>query len=441
MSVPSFQIQFPAAPGSGSRLVVPPAPSGAADNYIRQLGQQEKPRELLVCHNLLGPDDLNRAKAEAAKLYPLMLENTGLMLEYGQTAVAALNNVANQLLHDVKPIDIPEVTQAVGQLTKEMRRIRGKYDISDPRIREQLIKWAQAPRKAFILFGRAVDLIDALRQDAAGIDSQLSGVAGTLNDATEEVLRNINFYDLIYTTNEQEVENVIGVTAVKELVVALALADVEEIKVDPNDLSKRRELERKRRLTDFITNMNANIMEYKNRLFVGWTTSPNVTAMRSLNLGVAQQLDLMVNLTIPSYKLTVVEWQMQAQTLQASQLAALVSASFNEVMVAFANASAQVVPLIAEQTQTPVLSPVTIAAMANGIERQCEGLITAFANGRARQDESNTAIVHASRLIQHSTERVTEEVIKGLIHQTAERAAKVVITDVTPPPAALTSGA
>ena len=48
--------------------------------------------------------------------------------------------------------------------------------------------------------------------------------------------------------------------------------------------------------------------EFKQRLFVAWATSPQVRNIRTISYGLGQRLGLLITLTIPVFKLTVVQW-------------------------------------------------------------------------------------------------------------------------------------
>lgn len=425
---PKFDVQFPVPAGVTTQLNVPPSPQGQADPFMRQLATTQQTRESLVCKTLLQPGTLARAEAIADELYPKMLTNTVMMMQYGQSSVEGMNSLIDRLLKEVEPVDIPELTSLMHELSVSMRKIRGKYDVSDPKIRAKLEEWSRGPRRAYIFFGELITLIQALMEDAQSIESQLERVKAQLADKTEELMRNVARYDQLYVTNEQEIINVVGAIAIMELIVDRAREEMESIEVDPDDPTHRDLVERKRYLGEFATNMEIRITEYKNRLFVGWTTSPNVTNMRTLDVGMAQKLDLLINLTIPTMKATIVQWRMMIQAMQAARMDKEVSGEANKWLRAYSAASAEAVPMIAQQVQTPSLTPETIAAMAQSIQQQADGLIAAYQKGYELRAEVDDAIVKAQRVIQQANVRISEEVVNGLVAQ----ATKPVYTDITP---------
>jgi uncharacterized protein YaaN involved in tellurite resistance len=247
------------------------------------------------------------------------------------------------------------------------------------------------------------------------LEQQLDRVKGFLAGKEQQLTRNVHLYDELYATNEQEIKNVIATIAVMEAIHDQAAAMAAEIHVDVNDPSQRDAAERKRMLSEFVNNMEIKITEYKNRLFVGWTTSPQVTNMRTLDVGLAQKIHLLIDLAIPTMKGTILQWRMLIQAGQGADMERVVAASVNEWLTAYAAAGAEAVPRIAEAVQTPTLTPQSIAAMANSIDQQATSIVEAYENGKARRAEVDDAIVAAQRVIQSATARVSDTVVNDLV--------------------------
>jgi len=408
-NTPAFQVQFPMVPGASETISVPPPPQGQADTFFKQAAATPKTRESFSCKSLLAGESLEHAQGYARQLYPQMLSNTQIMMDFGKDAVAGMNKLIDTLLREVGPVDIPELTAIMRNLNNEMRKVRGKYDVSDSRVRERLENWGKGINR---FFGQTKSLIASLMEDAMSIEQQLDRVKATLVGKEQQILRNVGMYDQLYRANEQEIMNVIRSIAVMELVRDLAQEEAASIIADPNNQADRDKLERKRLLADFIQNMEIKMTEYKNRLFVGWTTSPQVTNMRSLDVGLAQKLDLLMNLTIPVMKGTIVQWRMMIQAQQGAQMERVVAEAANEWLTAYANAGAQAVPLIANAVQTPSLTPQTISAMAASVEQQTQSIIDAYESGKEKRAESDDAIVKAGRVISAATNKLSTKIIE-----------------------------
>jgi uncharacterized protein YaaN involved in tellurite resistance len=404
-------------PSAQPPLATPPAPHGQAATFLEQSAGNEQSREQLVCKELLSPDQLGIARQYAAQLYPQMLDNTALFMSFGEDSVAGMNALIDRLLKEVKPVEIPELTAIMTDLTKDMRQIRGKYDISDPAVREKLEKLKNGTQRVFGIFGQTKTFLEMLMEDAQSIDQKLDRVKAALSEKSAQMLRNVLLYDEIYDANEAEISKVIGTIAIMELVRDLAAAEAASIQVTLGDPASRNAAERKRLLAEFIANLQVKIIEYKNRLYVGWTTSPQTTTMRTLDVAVAQKLHLLLNTTIPVMKGTLLQWRMMVQTQQAADMDRVVAESANEWLTAYSAAAAQVVPMIAEQAQTPSLTPQTIYAMANAIEQQADGIVKAYQAGREKRAQVDDAIVKGQRIIQAATEHVSGTVVTELVDE------------------------
>jgi uncharacterized protein YaaN involved in tellurite resistance len=412
---PSFQIQFPVAPNAQPQLVVPPQPASPGDQYLKQVAQSSDARTALVCKDLLSPQGRQQAEEWAQQLYPQMLANTQVFMSFGQDAIAEMNSLIDSLLKEVEPVDIPELTAMMRQLNDEMRNIRKKYDVSDDRVRERLEHWTGGIGR---FFGHARSLIEALMEDAMSLEQQLDRVTGQLGGKEQQIVRNVHIYDSLYETNEAEIQKLISAIAVMELIRELAASDAAAIVVDAADQADHEKSERKRMLAEFANNMDTKIAEYKNRLFVGWTTSPQVTNMRTLDVGLAQRLDLLINLTIPTMKGTILQWRMLIQAEQGVQMEQVVAGAANEWLTAYTAAGAQAVPLIAQGVQTPTLTPQSITAMAAAIEQQANGIINAYNDGKVKRAEADNAIVEAQKVIADSTNRVSDAIVNKYVEET-----------------------
>jgi uncharacterized protein YaaN involved in tellurite resistance len=395
--------------------MVPPQPTSPGDQYLHQAAQSADARSALVCKDLLTPQARQQAEQWAQRLYPQMLANTQVFMAFGQDAIAEMNSLIDSLLKQVEPVDIPQLTAMMRQLNDEMRNIRQKYDVSDDRVREKLEHWTGGIGR---FFGHARSLIEALMEDAMSLEQQLDRVTGQLGGKEQQIVRNVHIYDQLYETNEAEIQKLISAIAVMELIRDLAANEAAGITVDASNEADHEKSERKRMLAEFANNMDTKIAEYKNRLFVGWTTSPQVTNMRTLDVGLAQRLDLLINLTIPTMKGTILQWRMLIQAEQGVQMEQVVAGAANEWLTAYAAAGAQAVPLIAQGVQTPTLTPQSITAMAAAIEQQANGIIDAYNDGKAKRTEADQAIVEAQRVIADSTNRVSDAIVNKYVEET-----------------------
>jgi uncharacterized protein YaaN involved in tellurite resistance len=228
------------------------------------------------------------------------------------------------------------------------------------------------------------------------------------------MLKNVSFYDQYYVLNEAEITNLIYRVGVMEIITELARQKAAQITVGDAALGDRGS-ERQAELGSFASNMDVKIGEYKSRLFVAWSTSPQIRNMRTLDIGVAGKLNELANLTIPTMKATLVQWRMLMQTYQAKELGENVAKTSNDWMQAYAAAGAQMVPEIARMIQEPTMQAATFAAIADSFSKQADGIIDALNMGDQRRAENDEAMMAASDIMRKATDRINDAQLQRVL--------------------------
>jgi uncharacterized protein YaaN involved in tellurite resistance len=391
----------------GSIVGGSPPPSGTADVALSTLVSDGVPRTL-ECRDLLTPAQRTQAADVAKRSYPGMLANTDQLASFGGTAVDQVNAQVTRIFHEVGPVNIPELTQIMHEINDRMREFRNKYRPTDPKVREAFDKFMDSVKG---IFRKGRDFVQMLFEEARAVEQQLDRIAGQLADKQQQLKRNVVLCDELYKANEAAIGQLIGVIAVMEDVRDLAVAEAQSIKVDPNDPQHRDEQERLSRITEFIQAIEVRINEFQQRLFVAWSTSPQVRNIRTLNYGLGQRLALLSNLTIPTMKLTIAQWGLLLQANQAAKMQEAVADGANEVLTAYASASGAAVPAIAHMIQTPTLRPETILEVAASIDEQAKGIEEAVKYGQQRRAEVVTAIATAQDSMSQTSQRLSRTVI------------------------------
>lgn len=371
-------------------------------------------RKTLSCASLLTGETRTKAESEAAQLLDEMLGNTQVFSVYGTEALKGVNDLIDRLLHEVEPTKVPELIALMQGLNDEMRGIKAKHDLSDPKVREKYEKMRNQNSRIRGFFGRIKTQIEMLLEDAQSIEKRLDHVEDELGGKQLQLLRNVSYYDQLYEENEAEILKLIYVIGVMELIRDLAAKRAESIVEGDASLGDRQG-EQKAKVIELSTNMEIKIAEYKGRLMVAWATSPQVRTMRTLNVGLAERINELICVTIPTMKGTIVQWRMLVQSADANQLAEAVAKSNNEWLEAYSAAGAAVVPRIAEANATPTLAPQTIAAMADSIAQQADGVIKAFETGEQRRAEMDQAMIEAKTVIDASTEKVNDAAVENVL--------------------------
>ncbi|GIF98650.1 toxic anion resistance protein [Catellatospora citrea] len=391
----------------GSITGAPAQPAGSADSALAAVARTGEPGRL-VCADLLSPAQREQALALAKQSYPRMLADTDRLAGFGNGAIDQVNTQVQRIFREVGPVKIPELTQIMHEINDRMRDFRRRYDPADPRVREVFDKFMDAVRG---VFRKGRDLVEMLFEEARSVEQQLDRIAGTLVEKQQQLKRNVVLCDELYKANEAAISQLVGVIAVMEQIRDLAVAEAASIRVDPADVDRRDKEERLARITEFIQAIEVRISEFQQRLFVAWSTSPQVRNIRSLHYGLGQRLALLVNLTIPTMKLTIAQWGLLLQANQAAQMQQAVADGANEVLSAYAHAAGTGVPQIARLIQTPTIRPETILEVAASIDAQAKGIEDAVRFGQQARAEVVSAIVTAQESMSASSQHLSRTVV------------------------------
>lgn len=379
-----------------------------------------KAQQELLAMNLLDKTAQNLARKQAAADYPSLVDNNQMLLQYGNDVLAAFNKLVQDMKAKIKPLDIPEMNSLMDGLSKDMRQLKTKWDTSDPKV----AKWVQDHVngvKGFL--GKSKSLIDLLMEDAMNLYQRIDKVRGTVGSREIDIVTNVGYLDKFYTANEAEVLALVVKIAQMEAVRDMALDEAGKMKVtgQPGDAASRR----KAVVTEFAHNMDIKIGEFKNRLFLGWAQGPQITTKRTLNLSVAVRLNTLLNVTLPSVDFAIEQWKLTLEAQEAALIIQAVDNFSNDVQRTAAEAGAKMVVFIANVTNTPSLRPETIVAIAQSVEDQAKGLAEAYADGRKRQLDVDTAMLDGATKITNAQQTVSAAVLNAHIAKAKEAEAYV----------------
>lgn len=410
MSDTQVQIAFPKVDTGSTALVMPVAPVGVVNEGLAVSAASAQGRQALECKSLLLGETLVRANREAADLLPKMLSNTEVLMQYGESSLEGVNSLIDKLLHDVEPVKIPEVKKMMSNLNREMRGIKRKYDVSDPKVKEKYDNW-KGGMLGFIHSGRS--LLDLLMDDVKSIEKQLDSVEKDLDDRAYQMRRNVSYYDSLYEQNEAEIVQVIYVIGVMELIRDLAAKAAGSI--TDEDSSDPRHGERKAKIAELAANMELRISDYKARLFVAWATAPQVRTMRALNVSLALRLNSMIKIGIPTMKGTILQWRVMIESQDAGKVMDAVGETVNDQLTNFFGAAGQIVPMIADTVNAPMLKPETVFAMADSILAQANGIVQAMQAGADQRAELDSAMVKSKQVIDSAANTVSDAIVDRIV--------------------------
>ncbi|WP_237721747.1 toxic anion resistance protein [Cutibacterium avidum] len=366
---------------------------------------------------MLTPEQQEAARKVAAQQFPRLLADTDALGTFGDQALSAVNSQVNRIFQEVCPVQIPELTSIMNEINDRMRAFRRNYGPSLNReVRETFDKFADAVKG---IFRRGRDIVEMLFEEARSVDQQLDRIAGQLATKQHELRRNVVLCDELYQANEASIAQLVGAIAVMEAILDEAAKAQAAIVVEPSAPDGRVKQEERARITEFMTAMQTRINEFQQRLFVAWSTSPQIRNIRALHYGLGQRLALMVNLT--TMKLTIAQWGLLLEAQQAAGMQKAVAEGANEVLSAYAAASGQTDGEISRTMQTPTLDPQTILDVAESLDQQATGLEDAVRYGESARQE----VVAATLVAQSSIARTSADLDKTAAELVVKSANKV----------------
>lgn len=422
---------FPGTAEPSRELVVPPAPASTTSTELVKVVVGKtiaEAQQTLDCYAILSPEEQQQAHQIADELYPQMVgsrdhaPNTSLVLTYGTSALDGVNRVVDKMLAENSDVKVPELLQSMKELNRRMRDIQRGWDTSDPQVAERLKKLAQAASKGKKWWRAGRTWLDDFRDDITSMESHLNNTEEVLSGGMDRVLRNITSSDQLYLANEQGIRKIIFVVGVMELLYNRAVDEASAIEV--TEAFGDRSGEDKSRLVAFAQTMQMRIASNKGRLFVAWTTAPNLRQQRMIQEGVVVKVNETIYNGLPVMRLVLAQWRAQAKALEVSMLTDLVNAQQNEWLIALDRSSTATTQQLAAANATPALAPATVAQMAKGIADRAEIIIAAMEQSFVNYDALEASIVQGKQAINQADDRLTTEFVERYVERAFERNAE-----------------
>jgi uncharacterized protein YaaN involved in tellurite resistance len=412
VSSPGLDIDINAAVGVQPEA---PAPTTAALGQQTDLVLANGP-QALVCKALLSHDAEAKATVYARQVWQTLAANPAELAKFGSEAVDGVNSLASRMLHEAgRAANIPELTQLTDELDDKLRGFTGKYDRSD-KVKESRESYEKMKGKVLDFFNQYRDMLHMLLKDAKGIEAFLDSLSAQIIDKQGQLTLNVEMCNQLLAENEKAISNLTGVIAIMEIVRDEAAAAMNAIVIDDSSPDARVKREQRDQIAEFIQQLDVRIGEFKQRLYVAWATSPQVRNIRTISSGLAQRLGLLNLLTIPVFKLTVVQWVAVMQADQAAELGESVAATNEDALAAFAKASGEIIPRVAKAIQTPSMSPESVLLIAQSLNEQSKGIAEAYRFGIVERQKVEAAIMKGEQSMAASKDEqaaVVSELIAG----------------------------
>lgn len=417
-----------ASPQLVAQIPQEPVPSGQVV-ALSALATTPDSRGRLICKDLLVGDTLARAREEARKVFPEMMANTQVVAVFGTDSLDGVNRLNDRMLSERPPVDIPELREAMKNLSRRMRGIGSKYDPNDPKV---LAKYARVKDGILSRIHLGKTFLQEFLDDVRSLDGFFDEIEKSLSGRQFQLLKNVGYYDEFYQLNEREIANLIYKIGVMEIIRDMAAEYASRIPVGDSNAGDRGAEERAKVL-ELVTFMENKIIAFKGRLWVAWAMAPQIRTMRAMSVGLSARVDETVGITIPTMKGVVVVWQTMSEAQQAEQFNSAVEGTYNAAMMMFANAAKVSIPAMATALSRPALDPRTVLAWSESLSAQADGIIVAIEAGQKKRAELEQAMIAGKTVIDAATQRVNNAQIE-LVLKAAQQPAPEVRTSIPPQP-------
>lgn len=398
--------------------IVAEIPIGPAEKALNDHIGNTSPKGV-DCFSLLDEATQTVIATEAVEIYQRMSDDTAFLMEYGQDAVDSMNALIDSLFNDINPVEIPEITELMENLTGEMGTLHDKYNVRNPKILKAIERAIEG--KGRFLWSKADNHVQGMLYDARDTKGKIDMVHTELMAKKQHMLKNASMYDRLYQMNQIEILKMIRVIATLEQVRELAENDMKAIAADPEVISAGESNEKVGEISDFIRLVDLQINAFKDRLIYGWTTGPDIRRSRHAVVALAHSINSLMKLTVPTMQGTVLKWILLVEAKQAAQLKGIVADAANMWNVAGAEASAKAIPEITRAALAPVITDETIDRIAELANLQTKELLDVYNDVNQQQQASNDAMYRTRLALQKSNIELAEVAIDDDLIQRAKR--------------------
>lgn len=390
------------------------APAGASESALVKV-DLNKPLEQFSCRTALSATERMQLEAASAQLLVLFKKDRAQLSAFGDGALDDLNATVAHILREQGKLRIPEVEKMTKEMAFVIKDFRRKYRNDDPKLLEALEKFADSVKG---IFRAGKDFFDRLYIDSQSAVERLDGVAKKLIEHKGVLDRNVFLADELYEKNEVALLKLQGVIALMEQILELMHAEAVTKKQELDSMPAGQSPERRKKEEELnlhlemIEELEVRRSEFVQRLFVGFSTAPQIRNLRKVSNSLSQRLQLLVSLTIPTMKLTIAQWGMMLQMDKAGKAIETVNDLNNDVLQGYAQATGEAIPRLALLSQTPSTTPTTIMVLAESIQTQHEGMVHAIEEGQRMRAELDHTVVQAIDLMSKSGTKYQTRVIE-----------------------------
>ena len=381
----------------------------------------------------LSPEQQSAISAKAPALVDTFISDQNALLDFGTSAVEQVNSTVNHILAEQKKMDIPQVDELLKNTNRELNGFVAKYkDASAADLEKKpnfLQKW----------FKQGKDSLQEFYFDSQNIEQKMDGMAAAVVKQEETLARNIVSAEMLIEDNTKSIEDLVGVIAfieasqkegtgrAKNLQDELASLDTTtpEYQVKADNLA---------RMTEVINTLEQQHTEYLSRLYVAWTTTPQMRNMVKVSSDMRQKLGMLRRNTIPTMKLSIAQLGILQQSIKSGATADAIVNANNAALQILAETSKEAIPTLERTAQSPTISIKSVTSLAESLVAQNNGIIAAIDNGRKQRAQLEAAVIKSAETINDSVKLRDQKIIQALLNEGKEVQEEVLepIQDVTP---------
>ncbi|MFZ2952033.1 MAG: toxic anion resistance protein [Streptococcus suis] len=368
----------------------------------------------------LTPEQQTGIRAKAPQLVDNFLANQNALLDFGKEAVEEVNATVNHILSEQKKIEIPQVDELLANTNRELNGFVAKYkDISTS------VELEKKPGFFQRLFKQAKNDLQEFYFDSQTIEKKMDSMAASVVKQEEVLARNIVSAELLIENNTKSIENLVGVIAFieatgQEAAERAKQAQEQIANLAPTTVEYQVASEKLARLTEVANILEQQHSEYMSRLYVAWTTTPQMRNLVKVSSDMKQRLGMLRRNTIPTMKLSIAQLGILQQSIKSSQTADAIVNANNAALQMLADTSKEAIPMMERIAQNPTLSVASVTKLAESLIAQNNGIIAAIDEGRQKRRELEAAIVRSAETINDSVKLRDQKIIAALLDQGKE---------------------
>lgn len=368
----------------------------------------------------LTPEQQTGIRAKAPQLVDNFLANQNALLDFGKEAVEEVNATVNHILSEQKKIEIPQVDELLANTNRELNGFVAKYkDISTS------VELEKKPGFFQRLFKQAKNDLQEFYFDSQTIEKKMDSMAASVVKQEEVLARNIVSAELLIENNTKSIENLVGVIAFieatgQEAAERAKQAQEQIANLAPTTVEYQVASEKLARVTEVANILEQQHSEYMSRLYVAWTTTPQMRNLVKVSSDMKQRLGMLRRNTIPTMKLSIAQLGILQQSIKSSQTAEAIVNANNAALQMLADTSKEAIPMMERIAQNPTLSVASVTKLAESLVAQNNGIIAAIDEGRQKRRELEAAIVRSAETINDSVKLRDQKIIAALLDQGKE---------------------